>query len=202
MNSLPKMDRRQVLQAVAGASVAISGVALSRFAIAKAEANIVVIGGGPGGATVAGDLKRLAPNLNVTLIEKNQRYTTCFYSNHYIGGLRSFDSITHYYHGLRKRGVSVRHGTVHSVDTAKKTLVFGKTGEMSYDLLVVAPGIAINYDTIEGYSKEAAKIMPHAWQGGVQSKILRARLDAMDDGGTVALAPPKMPYRCPPGPYE
>lgn len=202
MTKFPKLNRRTALAALGSAGVVATGLAVSRFAIASGEAKIVVIGGGPGGATVAGDIKRLAPNLNVTLIEKNERYTSCFFSNHYIGGERSFDSITHTFTGLKKRGVKVRRGTVHNIDTKKKTVYFGKTLKADYDLLVVAPGISLNYDSIVGYSEEAAKIMPHAWQGGVQSKRLRARLEAMPDGGTVVLAPPKMPYRCPPGPYE
>ena len=198
----PKINRRRTLIALGGAGAAAAGVAVSRFAIARGEANVVVIGGGPAGATVAGELKRLAPSLNVTLIEKERRYTSCFFSNHYIAGLRSFDSITHYYYGLKQRGVDVEQGTVRSIDTKNKTVRYGVTREISYDLLVVAPGISIKYDSIEGYSEEVAKVMPHAWQGGVQSKILRARLEAMQDGGIVVMAPPKMPYRCPPGPYE
>lgn len=202
MTKPPKIDRRTALVALSGAGIVASGLAVSRFSIARGEANVVVIGGGPAGATVAGDLKRLAPDLNVTLIEKNKRYTTCFFSNHYIVGERSFDSITHSYDGLRQRGVKVRHGTVREIDTKKKVVHFGVTLEEQYDLLVVAPGISISYESIEGYSKQASKVMPHAWQGGVQSKILRNRLEKMPDGGTVVLAPPKMPYRCPPGPYE
>jgi sulfide dehydrogenase [flavocytochrome c] flavoprotein subunit len=31
---------------------------------------------------------------------------------------------------------------------------------------------------------------------------LRAQLEAMDDGGVVAIAVPEPPFRCPPGPYE
>ncbi len=202
MTTPPKIDRRAALIALGGAGVVATGLAVSRFAIARGETNVVVIGGGPGGATVAGELKRLAPKLNVTLIEKDKRYTSCFFSNHYIAGERSFDSITHTFSGLKKRGVNVRRGTVRSIDAKNKKVQFGKTLEANYDLLVVAPGISLVYDSIEGYSKDATKVMPHAWQGGVQSKILRARLEKMPDGGTVVLAPPKMPYRCPPGPYE
>jgi len=32
--------------------------------------------------------------------------------------------------------------------------------------------------------------------------LLRAQLEAMDDGGVVAIAVPAPPFRCPPGPYE
>ena len=44
--------------------------------------------------------------------------------------------------------------------------------------------------------------MPHAWQAGPQTELLRRQLAAMPDGGTVVLTVPANPYRCPPGPYE
>ena len=44
--------------------------------------------------------------------------------------------------------------------------------------------------------------MPHAWKAGEQTDILVKQLNAMNDGDTVIIAPPKNPYRCPPGPYE
>jgi sulfide dehydrogenase [flavocytochrome c] flavoprotein subunit len=67
---------------------------------------------------------------------------------------------------------------------------------------VVAPGIDIIYDSIEGYSETAAEIMPHAWQAGPQTKKLRRQIEAMEQGGLFVLAAPAEPYRCPPGPYE
>lgn len=202
MTQSNKVRRRDALVGLGAAGVLLSSVGVHRFAIAGSAAKVVIIGGGPAGATVAGDLKRVAPDLNVMLIEKDKRYTTCFYSNHYIAGLRTFDSITHSYVGLKKLGVDVQRGTVKKIDLAKKSVEFGTTRQADYDILVVAPGIALEFDSIRGYSEEAARQMPHAWQGGLQSKILRSRLEAMEDGGTVVIAPPKMPYRCPPGPYE
>jgi NADPH-dependent 2,4-dienoyl-CoA reductase/sulfur reductase-like enzyme len=44
--------------------------------------------------------------------------------------------------------------------------------------------------------------MPHAWKAGAQTMLLRHQLEAMEDGGVVALAIPAAPYRCPPAPYE
>jgi NADPH-dependent 2,4-dienoyl-CoA reductase/sulfur reductase-like enzyme len=44
--------------------------------------------------------------------------------------------------------------------------------------------------------------MPHAWQGGEQTWILKEKLLALPDGGLVVMAAPPNPYRCPPGPYE
>ena len=44
--------------------------------------------------------------------------------------------------------------------------------------------------------------LTHAWKAGAQTVALRRQLEAMPDGGVVALSIPKAPYRCPPGPYE
>jgi sulfide dehydrogenase [flavocytochrome c] flavoprotein subunit len=66
----------------------------------------------------------------------------------------------------------------------------------------VAPGIDFKFDGIEGYSEAIADSMPHAWRGGIQTQLLRNQLEQMDDGGVVLIAPPRTPYRCPPGPYE
>jgi NADPH-dependent 2,4-dienoyl-CoA reductase/sulfur reductase-like enzyme len=55
---------------------------------------------------------------------------------------------------------------------------------------------------LSGYGEAAAEKMPHAWKAGPQTLLLRRQLEAMRDGGIVAIAVPANPYRCPPGPYE
>ena len=67
---------------------------------------------------------------------------------------------------------------------------------------MVAPGIDLIYDSVPGYSREAAEIAPHAWQAGPQTQLLKNRLDALEDGQQIIMIPPPNPYRCPPGPYE
>jgi hypothetical protein len=68
---------------------------MARPAFARGEAKVVIIGGGAGGATVAGALKVLNPALDVTLIEAQTKYTSCFFSNAYIGGFYSLADLTH-----------------------------------------------------------------------------------------------------------
>lgn len=175
---------------------------LASPALALGEAKVVIIGGGAAGATLAGQLKRSAPKVEVTLVETQTRYTSCFFSNAYIGGLYPYNALVHGYRGLTGLGVKVIHERAAAIDTAKQTVRL-KTGKLlSYDRLVVSPGIDFKWDAIDGYAEKAAQIMPHAWRGGDQSQILRKRLEKMEDGGTVVIAVPKMPYRCPPGPYE
>ena len=197
------IDRREFTRLVGVAALAgLSAGVFRSAAIAKGNAKVVVIGGGAGGATVARILKSQAPQLDVTVVETQPIYTTCFNSNHYFGGFRTFESLQHSYDGLKKLGITVATDTAFNVDTAKKivSLAGGKT--LAYDRLVLSPGIAFQWDAIEGYSAQVAEIMPHAWTAGEQTLILMRQLEAMDDGGVVVMAVPDNPYRCPPGPYE
>ena len=139
----------------------------------------MIIGGGPGGATVAHQLKQGEPKLDVTLIEVSKVYTTCFFSNLYLGGFRSYQSLQHNYDGLRKLGVKVVHAMATDVDTTQARRCTAGKATYAYDRLVVAPGIDIKYNSIEGYSQQAAQIMPHAYLPGAQTQLLKRQLDAM-----------------------
>ena len=189
-----------------GATLGLGGLglatALARPWVARAQAapRVVVIGGGPGGATCARQLA--GAGTQVTLVEPKTRYVTCFYSNLYLAGWRDLASITHGYDGLAAAGVRLARTRVEAIDAAARTVHLAEGGDLPYDRLVVAPGIDLRFDAIAGYDAAAAEIMPHAWQGGAQTELLRRQLEAMPDGGLFVIAAPPEPYRCPPAPYE
>ena len=190
--------------ATGATGLALGAAGMAPTLLKAVEGRVVVIGGGPGGATVA---KYVAKDSNgalaVTLVQNTPQFTTCFYSNIYLAGYRDFDSITHDYDTLRdKYGIDVIIDTATEIDPAGKKATLAGSRVLNYDRLVVAPGIDIIYDSIEGYSETAAEIMPHAWQAGPQTKLLRRQIEAMEQGGLFILAAPAEPYRCPPGPYE
>ena len=200
---MTSITRRQFAGLTAGAGLSGTQPFFTRVALAEGPAKIVIIGGGPGGTTVANRLKAANPAMDVTLIEPKEKYTTCFYSNLYLGGFRSFQSITHDYEGVKKRGITIINDTASAIDTTAKTVTLTKgSAPLAYDRLVMAPGIDIKFDSVEGYSTEAAEIMPHAWQGGPQTWLLKEKLLSLTDGGLVVMSVPANPYRCPPGPYE
>ena len=201
-----KITRRDFLK-IAGAASATGMLGHASLAHAAkhgmGSARVVVVGGGFGGATCAKYLRRLDPGVAVTLVEPSTKFITCPLSNLVLGGLRTMDSITHGYDALKnKHGVNVAHDTVTAIDAAGKkvTLKSGKT--LSYDRLVVAPGIDFKWDAIEGYSEKAAEVMPHAWKAGPQTVLLQKKIKAMKNGGTLIIVAPANPFRCPPGPYE
>ena len=161
------------------------------------------MGGGIAGATVAKYLAMSSARPEVTLVEPKQRYTTCFFSNLYLAGTRSLESLTHGYEALAGGyGIIVVHDTATTIDPVAKTVALGGGGKLSYDRAVVAPGIAFKYDAIAGYDEAASQIIPHAWNAGAQTELLRRQLESMEDGGVFVIVAPPNPFRCPPGPYE
>lgn len=186
----------------AGAGV-LTSAAWGTFAIAQSAAKVVIVGGGAGGATVAHVLKKEAPNLDVTLIEANSIYSSSFFSNLYIGGFRTLESLNHGYAGLRRLGIKVVHDFATDIDRTKKTVKTRAGRTYAYDRLVLSPGIDIKYDSIKGYSRDVARTMPHAYNtDATQKRLLKQQLQNMRDGGTVVMVTPNNPFRCPPGPYE
>jgi len=202
MSSNLKLTRRQAVLGL-GATAAAGALSLSAPALAQANAGrVVVVGGGFGGATAAKYIKRMNSAIDVTLIEPAKRYYTCPFTNLHFGGLRTFEEQGHEFDELRQLGVRVVHDFAQAVDSAKKTVRLAGGGETAYDRLVLSPGIDFRWGELDGYDEAAAERAPHAWKAGEQTRLLKAQLEAMDDGGVYILVAPANPFRCPPGPYE
>lgn len=186
-----------------GGFVGASLLSALRPARGQAKARVVVIGGGAGGATAAKYLAMSGAGLDVTLVEPNPRYVTCFFSNHYLAGLRDLETLTHGYETLaQKYGVSVVHDAAAAVDPLAKTVRLARGATLAYDRLVLAPGIAFRAGGLAGYDAAAMQAMPHAWTAGPQTLLLRRQLESMPDGGLFAIVVGADPLRCPPAPYE
>ena len=171
-------------------------------ALAQSAARIIVIGGGFGGASCARALKRIDPRLQVTLIEPNPTFTACPLSNEVIAGLRELAAQQFTYRRIAAEGIAVVAQAATKVDPQRRAVGLADGASLGYDRLVLAPGIDLRFDALPGYDEAAAARMPHAWKAGAQTALLRRQLEAIGDGGVVALAVPAAPLRCPPAPYE
>ncbi len=185
-------------------SVACAGAALAAPAVhGGARAKVVVVGGGAGGASVARQIALdAAGQIDVTLIEPSARHTTCYFSNLYLGGLRSFESLQHGYEGLTRAGVQVVADFAAAIDRERRRVVLGGGGHLPYDRLVLAPGIDFVDGSVPGWSQDEAEVMPHAYKAGPQTLLLAKMIESLPQGGVFAMIAPPEPYRCPPGPYE
>lgn len=201
------LDRREFLKmGAAGIMIgAFPGIVFaSNELIPKKGLRVVVVGAGFGGATAAKYLRMWSDNkLEVVLLERNSQLIACPMSNTVLGGTRTIGDLTQNYDTLRKKyGVNLIQGEVTAIDPLKKTVMLSN-GHLSYDRLIISPGIDFMFDKIEGLNaKVSDESIPHAWKAGAQTTMLRKQLEAMPDGGTFVMSIPAAPYRCPPGPYE
>ncbi|MCU0774954.1 MAG: NAD(P)/FAD-dependent oxidoreductase [Ideonella sp.] len=196
------VSRRRLL----GAGAALGGLALTGCATSSSGPSlgrVVVVGGGFGGSTAARYLKMWQPNIDVTLVERNATFVSCPISNLVIGGYRQIGDVTRGYDGLKAMGIRVVQGEVTAIDASAKKIRLAGGGEIVYDRLVVSPGIDFMLDDIGGLAAalDSGRVT-HSWKAGPQTVALRRQLEAMPDGGVMAMSIPRTPYRCPPGPYE
>lgn len=182
--------------------VLAGGLAMPLVARSQARARVVVVGGGFGGATAARFLRQYDPALEVTLLEPNDTFTACPFSNLVIAGERSLDAQRFGYGKFAATGVTLVNEAAASVDAGARTVKTTSGRNFVYDRLILSPGIDIVWGGLPGYDENAATIMLHAWKAGEQTLLLRRQLEAMEDGGLVVMSVPPNPYRCPPGPYE
>lgn len=194
--------RRSILKGL-GLGLGVATLSTPNFLFAaNVSGAVVIVGGGTGGASVAKYLKIVNSNLDVTIIEPNPIYYTCYGSNEVISGEREVGGISVDYEGLKRQGIRIIEDSVTALDPEGKTITTAGGETLSYDRCVLSPGVDFKYETIEGYDADVATRVPHAWKAGKQTLTLRDQLVAMSDGGTVILAAPENPFRCPPGPYE
>lgn len=193
------VTRRNALLGITAAATSLAAPSILR---AQTAGRVVVVGGGFGGAACARALKRADAKLQVTLIEPNKVFTSCPFSNEVIAGLREMEAQQFGYDKLGAAGVTVVAQAATAIDTQKRSVTATDGSAFAYERLVLSPGIDFHFEALPGYDDAASEKMPHAWKAGAQTLLLRRQLEAMTDGGTVAITIPANPSRCPPAPYE
>ncbi len=207
-NYIMNNSRRDFIKAAGATSLLLSSFPLISGCVTREKkptlGRVVVIGGGYAGTTAAKYIRMWSANsIDVVVIEKSSQFVSCPLSNLVLGGSKSINDLTFGYDLVKKNhGVEWVNDEVTEIDALNKKVSM-KRGEISYDRLIIAPGIDLIYDSLPNLqSAEAQQAIPHAWKAGWQTVNLRSQLESMIDGGVFVMNVPKAPYRCPPGPYE
>src|SRR5690554_420936 len=162
MNNPVNVSRRQWLGRVGKTTVAGAAL-LSVPAYARPSAgNVVIIGGGFGGATAARYIKGRNPAINITLVEPSTTFYTCPFTNLYFAGLRTLEQQGHGFDDLRALGVKVVHDYASAVDATGKKVHLAGGQSLAYDKLLLSPGIDFRWNALAGYDEAAAQLAPHA----------------------------------------
>lgn len=201
--------RREFLKTSAGLSAIASSQSLlsacSHLKQSKKNVGrVVIIGGGYAGATAAKYIRLWSLGaIETIVIEPAAQFVSCPMSNLVLGGSKTIHDLTFGYDlTIKNNGINWVQDSAIAVDaTAKKVKML--RGEVSFDRLIIAPGVDFNYAQMpELATKAAQEQVPHAWKAGWQTVNLRDQLVAMPNGGVFVMHVPSAPYRCPPGPYE
>ncbi len=195
------ISRRKFMQwtAAAGAT-SLAGCATTGGGSAG---RVVVIGAGIGGGTAAKYVKLWAPDMDVTVVEREAGFISCPISNLVLAGNANMNDISRDYSGLANRGIKVVRDNAVAIDPVAKAVRLAGGSTLAYDRLIVSPGVDFLYDTIPGLNNATAQAQVlHAWKAGPQTLALKKQLESMKDGGVFVFHIPLAPYRCPPGPYE
>lgn len=196
------MLRRDFLKLLAAGTTfgGFPGIAMA----GEVQGRVVIIGGGYAGATAAKYLRLWGGRrLEIVLVEKSPVFISCPLSNLVLGGSKTIDELTFAFSGLDRYGIRRVQQKVTVIDPELRKITLSNGETLTYDRLIVAPGIDFILDKLPMLQSAAAQeAVPHAWKAGEQTVNLRRQLEAMPDGGTFVMTVPKAPYRCPPGPYE
>mgnify|MGYP001389935613 CR=1 FL=1 len=156
---------------------------------------IVVVGGGFGGVAAA-RISRVMLGLEheVLLLDRNKRTYMCGSLPMLVVGEREASKVSRSLGTLSNRGVRYLQAEVEEIDTESRT-VTSSSGVFDYDYLVLAPGAIYDWKEIPGSSSA------YSFYDLESARRLRRKLRVFRRG-RILIAVSKIPYKCPPAPFE
>jgi sulfide:quinone oxidoreductase len=110
---------------------------------------ILVIGGGNGGLSIAGRLRRKGVS-DIAVVEPREDHVFAPFQSYIAGGLVRASQAVRRQGDVTPRGVAWIHDRVASVDPSAHTVVLGSGETVGYEHLIVAAGLETRYDAVPG----------------------------------------------------
>jgi len=145
------IDRRTFFKIMAAAGLLVGGSQQAKAFSSKAKAKIVIVGGGAAGISMASRLLHWLDDPQITLIDPSDRQ---FYQPGFTliaSGIYQADDVWRKQEDCIPSGVKWIKDTVVAVDPVWNSVTTAQNGKISYDFMVLVPGIQLNWDEIEGF---------------------------------------------------
>ena len=164
---------------------------------------ILIVGGGTAGVTVAASLRRRGPrSLDIAVVEPSEThyYQPCFT----LVGAGAYDmaKTQRPERSLIPAGVTLIHGAAKAFNPDKNSVVLETGDALTYDYLVVCTGMKLDWDKIEGLSATLGKngvcsnyspvYAPYTWQC----------VQGLKSGNRAVFTQPPLPFKCPGAPQK
>ena len=146
-------SRRGFLALAAGsAALATAGTPQPVTAQVATSARIVIIGAGAGGTALANRLVRRLEGASITLIDPRVDHLYQPGLSLVAAGLKPADYVVSKTTDWLPKAVNLIAEAAAAIDPVAKTISTEGGQRLDYDFLVVAPGLVLDHDAIEGFS--------------------------------------------------
>ncbi|OAN82426.1 pyridine nucleotide-disulfide oxidoreductase [Jannaschia sp. EhC01] len=149
------MDRRQFLTAAVASGAAASVIAAEGAAQVQpiqTSARIVIIGAGAAGTALANRLVRRLEGAEITIIDPRPNHLYQPGLTLVAAGLKPANYVVSNNSTWLPGGITYLTERVAAVDAEAKTVSTESGETLGYDWLVVAPGLILDHDSIDGFS--------------------------------------------------
>lgn len=147
------INRRKFFKIMAAAGLlSLINTQQTKAFSSKAKGKIVIVGGGAAGISMAARLKRWLDDPNITLIDPSDRQ---FYQPGFTliaSGVYKPEDVWKKQEDCMPSGINWVKDAVIAVDPVWNQVTTAKNGKIPYDFLVLAPGIQLNWNKVEGFS--------------------------------------------------
>ena len=151
-------NRRQFISTGVATGVALSSTALTgclSSPMAEETVNIVIVGAGVAGLAVANRLRKQLPNATLTILDRRQsHYYQPGYTLLATGVWNNTDKVTDSNADLIASGINWIQENTREFVPDNNYLITESGQKISYDYLVVATGLRLGYEKIEGLAIE------------------------------------------------
>ncbi|TAM09570.1 MAG: sulfur oxidation protein, flavocytochrome C [Nevskiaceae bacterium] len=186
----------------------VKGVLTGHWAnLPKAKGpRLVVVGGGTSGLSVAKYAKKDNPRLDVVLVEYRDMYSSCFCSNLWYPDIINLEFLAKhsFLDAAKNNHYTYFNATCIGLDRDSK-IVATSEGDIRYDYVCIAPGIAYDWEKIGIDDIETQTRMRQEYPPGfidpTEHVTIKRKVDTFE-GGTWIQTVPTGNYRCLPAPYE
>jgi sulfide:quinone oxidoreductase len=156
----------------------------------------VILGGGFGGISAANALRGLLPDEHdIVVVDESARFHVGAGKTWIMLGERTYDQISRPREALLAPGVRFVQAKAQTIGLSDRTVALGEA-TLRWDHLVIALGAELELGQIPGLAEAAHTF--YTIDGAERLKPELARFS----GGDVVILIPKVPFKCPPAPYE
>jgi sulfide:quinone oxidoreductase len=156
----------------------------------------LILGGGIGGMSAANTLRQLLPSEHgITVVDRSPRYYVGAGKTWVMLGEKTFEQVSRPRSEILAPGIRYLQTVVLGIDLANHAAAT-ESDILRWDHLVIALGADFNLKIIPGLEGEA-----HTFYTPEGARRLKAVLEHFSSG-EIAILIPKVPFQCPPGPYE